>query len=369
MSGPDSPPGAASQDGRKPRLLGMDAAQIPELADLAPLPPFRVRQIATWIFERGITSFDEMTDLPKDLRARLAQGLDVSTDPVVRKTSDPDGEATKFLLQLHDGGLIESVLIEGRKRKTFCVSSQVGCAYGCTFCATALMGAGRNLTAAEIVSQVFVLRGELRARGWLDSFNLVFMGMGEPLANYDALVRALGILQDPGGMAIGRRRITVSTVGLPHRIRKLAEETVAPRLAFSLVSTRHEDRKRLMPVEKRYPIPMVIEALKEYREKTGQRVTLEYVLMKGINDSKGEARALARLAKDAGAKINVIAFNPHPGAPFQPSPPERMDAFLEILQPLVAGVTVRYSRGRRIQAACGQLSTAAASGTDRSIRP
>lgn len=349
--------GVSAPPSDRPRILGLTAQQLRETPALRGLPKYRSQQLATWIFARGALTFDEMTDLPLGLRKKLTREFDISRDPVVARTEDPAGEATKYLFQLHDLGFIESVIIRGRRRQTFCISSQVGCAYGCTFCATARMGPGRNLTAAEIVSQAMVLRDALQDFGWAEGFNLVFMGMGEPLANLENLVQSLRILQDPWGMAIGRRRITVSTVGLPHKIRQLAEEPVAPRLAFSLVATTHAARAELMPVEKKYPFTEVLEALREYQERTGQRVTLEYVLMKGVNDSTEDAKRLARFARDADAKVNIIAFNPHPNCEHEPSTPDRMAPFLETLYPLASAVTVRHSRGQRIQAACGQLAT------------
>lgn len=354
---PSPPEKLPSPPGEPVRLLGLTLPQLRGLPQLRDLPKYRSQQIATWIFARGVQDFNEMTDLPTDLRRRLSTELDISRDPVLARTEDPAGEASKFLFQLRDGAFIESVIIRGRRRQTLCISSQVGCAYGCTFCATAQMGAGRNLTAAEIVSQVMVLRDELKESGWPDGFNLVFMGMGEPLANFDNLVQSLRILEDPWGLAIGRRRITVSTVGLPHKIRQLAEEPVAPRLAFSMVATTHATRAKLVPVEKRHPFPKVLEALREYQERTGQRVTLEYVLLNDVNDSPEDASRLARFARKADAKVNVIAFNPHPSAQHEPSPPQRMADFLETLYPLATAVTVRYSRGQKIQAACGQLAT------------
>ncbi|MBU1699306.1 MAG: 23S rRNA (adenine(2503)-C(2))-methyltransferase RlmN [Candidatus Eisenbacteria bacterium] len=336
------------------RLLGLTLSEIAGLPELEGQPDYRSGQLGSWLFARGVQRWDDMTDLPRSLRDRLSRSLDISRDPVVLRTEDPNGEAVKFLIQLRDHRSVEAVLIQGR-RQTFCVSSQAGCAYGCTFCATAKMGPGRNLTAAEIISQVLQLRDEIRKQGRTDSFNLVFMGMGEPLANLTEVIQSLRILQDPSGFAIGRRRITISTVGLPHEIRKLSQEPVAPRLAFSLSATTPETRRELMPVEKKYSFTEVLNAMREYKKATGQRITLEYVLIKDVNDARDDAARLRRIAEETGAKVNVIAFNAHALTKHETPLPEVMEAFLEVLKPLHSPVTVRHSRGSRIQAACGQL--------------
>jgi 23S rRNA (adenine2503-C2)-methyltransferase len=242
------------------------------------------------------------------------------------------------------------------RRATLCISSQVGCALGCAFCATGQMGFHRNLTSGEIIGQVLLAEREAHIS------NLVFMGMGEPLANYEALVRSIRVLQDDFGPGVGRRRMTVSTVGLPGPIRRLAGEKVAVRLALSLNATENPTRSALMPVNRRHPIEEVLPALVEYRERTGNRVTFEYVLIDGVNDSLEDARRLARMARECGCKVNLIRFNPHPLTTLAPTPPARLEAFYRAMLPIAPTVTIRESRGEDILAACGQLSTAYGAG-------
>jgi 23S rRNA (adenine2503-C2)-methyltransferase len=273
-----------------------------------------------------------------------------------------DETARKYLFATPDGLSVEAVLIRAAGRDTICASTQIGCAYGCLFCATGAMGWRRDLTPHEILSQVLVVREGLRRLGREGFFNLVFMGMGEPLANYEALVRSIRVLQDDFGPGVGRRRMTVSTVGLPGPIRRLAGEKVAVRLALSLNATENPTRSALMPVNRRHPIEEVLPALVEYRERTGNRVTFEYVLIDGVNDSLEDARRLARMARECGCKVNLIRFNPHPLTTLAPTPPARLEAFYRAMLPIAPTVTIRESRGEDILAACGQLSTAYGAG-------
>jgi 23S rRNA (adenine2503-C2)-methyltransferase len=343
---------------QKQPLVGMTSEQIAALPVFGNQPGFRGRQVASWIYARGAESFASMTNLPKELRVALEEQCTVARLPVVEARLTVAGDAEKLLFGLADGLQIEAVILRTPERDTLCISTQAGCAHGCAFCATAAMGLLRNLTPHEIVSQVMVARGRLLARGGQGHFNLVFMGMGEPLANYEAVVQAIRVLHEDHGLAVGRRRMTVSTVGLAPEIRRLAQEPVAVRLALSLNATTNEVRSRLMPINRRFPIEEALSAVAEYGRTTSQRVTLEYVLLLDINDSTDDARRLAALAHGHGCKINLIAFNPHPLCELQPPSPERVRRFLDVLLPIAPEVTLRESKGADIQAACGQLSTA-----------
>jgi 23S rRNA (adenine2503-C2)-methyltransferase len=300
-----------------------------------------------------------MSDLSKEMRARLSASCTIRRLRPDLATEASDAGATKYLFRL-DGGArsIEAVWIRADRRDTLCVSSQAGCAYGCTFCATGAMKAGRNLTSGEILSQVASLREEMGKCGVAEVHNIVFMGMGEPLANYDAVVQALRILCGEPGFGMAARRITVSTVGLVPEIRRLANESLDVRLAFSLNATTDETRARIMPVNNKYPFRKVLDALREYQERKGAPVTLEYVLLKGVNDTQDDARRLADYARSLQCKVNLIAYNAHPYAPFEAVGDARIEEFRKWMLPAaMTTVTVRWSKGRDIQAACGQLAT------------
>jgi 23S rRNA (adenine2503-C2)-methyltransferase len=339
-------------------LLGLDAEGMRSApGPLAGLPAFRSRQVARWLYARGETDFEAMTDIARGLREDFARHYTLDPDPVVSLTRAENDEAVKFLFGLADGRSVEAVLINAPRRKTICVSSQAGCAYGCSFCATAAMGPGRNLTVREIVSQVLAVRRHMRFESLAGAHNLVFMGMGEPLANLHNLIPALRLLQADEGLAVGRRRITVSTVGLVPQILELARAEVKVRLAFSLNATTDEARDALMPVNRKYPFREVFEAIREFQRAKKMRVTLEYVLLSGVNDSPQDARRLAGFARDLRCKVNLIRYNPHPAAPYQPADDTRTAQFVDTMYPIAPTVTLRYSKGRDILAACGQLST------------
>ncbi len=339
------------------KLVGLSTRQIAELPVLKGEPPFRARQLSSWVYARGASTFAGMTDLSRALRERLGRSCSLELPEVLARDRSRDGTTEKFLLRLDDASQIESVLIRSRQRLTVCISTQVGCAFGCRFCATGAMKLTRNLTAHEIVSQLMVVRRALGDQSPSGQFNLVFMGMGEPLANFEALVQALGVLNEDHGLAVGRRRMTVSTVGLAPEIRRLSTVPVAGRLALSLNATTDEVRSRLMPINRTYPIGRVLPEVKRYREKTGQRTTLEYVLIRGFNDSIEDARRLARYGREFDCTLNLIVLNPHSLTQLRPSPPEVVRRFHDALLPIAPAVTLRESRGEDIRAACGQLST------------
>jgi 23S rRNA (adenine2503-C2)-methyltransferase len=346
-------------------------------------PRYRVTQLLDWLYNRRVTSWEVMTNLPKELRARLSANYDLNTMSLVRKQGSRD-TTQKFLWKLADGAMIESVLIpanpalygEPSDRHTLCLSTQVGCAYGCRFCASGLEGWKRNLHADEIVGQVLAVerwhKAELRQTpdsepGTSDNSpaskessdrlinNLVIMGMGEPLANYENLLTALRTLNAPWGVGIGARKITISTSGLAPQIRKLADEPLQFRLAISLHGATDVVRDKLMPVNRRYPLRELTTACEYYLAKKGQIITFEYILIEGLNDSSEHASSLAALAQRLGAKVNLIPYNQVEGLPWKRPMESVQEIFLALLQKRNIPATLRREKGHDIEAACGQL--------------
>jgi 23S rRNA (adenine2503-C2)-methyltransferase len=314
--------------------------------------PFRARQIIGWIYRRGITDIAAMTDLPRGLRESLAADFTLATPEISARHKSADG-TEKFLLTLRDGRQIESVFIPDTPAMTFCISTQVGCAMACAFCLTGKMGLVRNLTAGEIVGQVRVLAGALDMRN--TAFNIVLMGMGEPLHNYDETMKALRILADERGLALPPRRVTLSTVGLLPALERLAHEPLMPNLAISLHAPTDVQRGELVPINRKYGIAEIIDACKRFPLRRRSRITFEYVLLAGVNDSAEDARRLAKLLAGVKAKINLIPLNAAAGIPFDRPSDAAVDKFAKILAERGASVSVRKSRGRDIRAACGQL--------------
>ena len=318
------------------------------------LPAFRGRQIFSWLYRPGIAEFAEMTDLPKDLRHALAAETFFSRlVPAVQEQSTDGTIKYGFLLQ--DGKMIETVLIPEEGRNTLCLSSQVGCAMECTFCLTGTMGFSRNLTCAEIVNQVCAVADDLRAREAGTLSNLVFMGMGEPLANFSNLIKALTILTDETGLHFSEHRITVSTCGIAPKIIELGQMTKV-NLAISLHAADNETRDRLMPVNARYPLETLLDACRQFSLPKRKKITFEYILLKGINDSDQDAIKLARLLHDIPAKINLLPCNETAALPYAKPDRQRIDSFQHILKKKGYTVLVRSSRGADISAACGQLA-------------
>ena len=315
-------------------------------------PRFRARQIFSWIYAKGVTSFDDMTDLPRELRTGLARHVRISTPEVIHKELSADG-TVKFLLGLSDGRRIESVFIPDTPSQTFCISTQVGCAMKCGFCLTGKMGLVRNLTAGEIAGQVRVLAGALGLRN--SKFNIVLMGMGEPLHNFDNTMKALGILNDEHGLAVSPRRVTLSTVGVLPALERLASEPLMPNLAISLHATTEDQRDLLVPVNRKYGLRDILEAARKFPLSRRNRITFEYVLLRGVNDTPEDARRLVRLLGDIRCKVNLIPLNEAAGIPFERPSDERINAFARILAGARVRVSVRKSRGRDIRAACGPL--------------
>jgi 23S rRNA (adenine2503-C2)-methyltransferase len=342
------PPRSPDTERRDLRELVLE--EVEEVVIAAGERKFRARQMMAWLWTRGAESFDAMGDVPAALRHRLAAQFSLATP---RASAVRSADSTcKLLVALADGEAIESVIIPAGRRLTLCLSSQAGCAIGCEFCATARMGLHRNLTAAEMAGQVLAARRELTPDERLTNF--VFMGMGEPLANYPQLGRTLRIMTAPWGLGISPRRITVSTVGLiPGMERLLAEFQV--NLAVSLHATTDETRSRIVPVNRRFPLGELLEACQRLPIARRNRITFEYVMLDGINDSPADAQRLVKLMRPLRAKVNLLFFNPFPATPFRPSPRPRVEDFLEVLRQGNLTATLRESRGRDIAAACGQL--------------
>ena len=352
----------------KPSLFGFSLDAFTEFVLEAGFPRFRAQQVFDWLYKKRVDTWESMGNLPKDFRAWLAAHYVLyPAQPVIEKQS---GDVTeKLLLQLEDRSLIETVLIrapqvgvgQAHSRKTVCVSIQVGCAYGCKFCASGLAGFRRNLLVAEVVAQLlYICRREdadtPRAKAEQASFdNIVFMGMGEPLANYETLVQVLRILNAPWGLNFGARRITVSTSGLAPQILKLAQEGLAVRLAISLHGATNDVRNQIMPVNKKYPLEELIPAAKAFQQQHGRMLTLEYILIDGVNDGLDQAQALVGIARELHAHVNCIPYNKVEGLDWKRPSITRQDTFVRVLRKANVSVTIRREKGHAIDAACGQL--------------
>ena len=314
-------------------------------------PAFRATQLREFVFRKGAADYSAITNLSKVLRERLKKEAPLY-ELELAESSDGD-DASKWLWKASDGALIESVQIRTPDRATSCLSSQVGCAMGCVFCATGLSGFERHLAAHEILEQYLQMWG----RSGMHSSHVVFMGMGEPFHNYDQVMKAVRILNSPppAGVGIGARRITISTVGIAPGIRKLADEKLQVELAISLHAPDEETRRKLIPVSKRYPISEVMDAVEEFSHKTRRIVTYEYVLLAGVNDSPEQARELTGLLQTHPCKVNLIPFNPVSETSFQRPSIEAQEQFMHILEKAHISTTIRFSKGRKVDAACGQL--------------
>jgi 23S rRNA (adenine2503-C2)-methyltransferase len=337
---------------RRPDLADLERPALETALDARGHERFHARQIFRWIYRRGVTDVSAMTDLSRDLRETLANEFALSTPVLAHRETSADG-TEKFLLRLADGRHIESVFIPDTPAMTFCISTQVGCAMACTFCLTGKMGLVRHLTAAEIVGQVRVLAGALNMRD--TRFNIVLMGMGEPLHNYDETMKALRILADEHGFDMSARRITLSTVGLLPALERLAHEPFMPNLAISLHAPSDLQRGQLVPINKKYGVADIIDACKRFPLRKRSRITFEYVLLAGVNDAPQDARRLAKLVAGVKAKVNLIPLNAAPGIPFERPSDDAIDRFARIIAEHGVAVSVRKSRGRDIRAACGQL--------------
>jgi 23S rRNA (adenine2503-C2)-methyltransferase len=338
-----------------PNLVGLSRAGLERVFAGMGEKPFRARQLMKWVYGRSVLQPDLMTDLSLALRARLADAGHFDL-PVIQLRQDAADGVVKWRMDAGHGQAVETVFIPEEARGTLCVSSQVGCAMDCSFCATGKQGFNRNLTAAEIIGQVLLARADLEAAGRGPITNVVFMGMGEPLANFRAVAEACDVLTDDLGFGLSRRRVTVSTSGLVPQIRRLAERSRVA-LAVSLHAPDDALRDVLVPINRLHPIRELLPACWDYAELTNTRdVTFEYVLLEGVNDDLDRARQLGRLLARRPAKVNLIPFNPFPGTVYRRPPAARIDAFREVLQETGVVAITRRTRGDDIDAACGQLA-------------
>ena len=344
-------------------LKAMGRAELEAFVAAMGQPRFRGRQLFRWLYGRGAASFDEMTDLPKALRAELAHAATLARIELAKLQTASD-QTLKALFTLPSGEHIETVLIpdiddEGQARRlTVCVSSQVGCAMACSFCATGLMGFRQNLTPGEIFDQVWFMNERAQERFGRPLTNIVYMGMGEPLLNYDAVLQSVALLTDPDGLGLSPKRITVSTVGLARRIKQLADDETRFHLAVSLHAPTDEKRSSIMPVNRRARTDLMAlkEAIQYYTRKTGRRITYEYCMFAGFNDTNDDARHLAKVVAWAPSKVNLIMYNPVEGLGFSRTSEGQLNRFISLLVERGVTVTVRRSRGQDIDAACGQLA-------------
>ncbi|MFZ5775650.1 MAG: 23S rRNA (adenine(2503)-C(2))-methyltransferase RlmN [Thermodesulfobacteriota bacterium] len=318
------------------------------------LPAFRAQQIFAWLYRPGIIDFSQMTDISKEVRGLLAEKSVISHLAIAVEERSQDG-SIKYGFRLDDGAMIESVLIPEEDRLTLCVSSQVGCAMGCAFCLTGTMGFVRNLRPSEIVGQVQAAQEKAQAEGWTRINNLVFMGMGEPLANFDNLITALNILLEQRGLDFSSRRITVSTCGVIPRIKELGE-AVPVNLAISLHAADDPTRDQLMPVNKTWPVDALLAACREFPLPNRRKVMIEYIMIRDLNDSERHARLLIKKLHGLRCKINLLPYNQNPHFPYQSPPRERVERFQTILRDAGLTTLIRESRGADISAACGQLA-------------
>ncbi len=331
-------------------LLSMTPAQLAGLLEALDEPAYRAEQVLDWIWTKRVGRFERMTNLPADLRAKLAHCTRLRTTRLAATNQTAD-RTTKLLLELADGQTTETVLIPAGQRQTACVSTQVGCAIGCGFCASGLDGLLRDLSAGEIVEQVV----QLAAQSGRAVSHVVFMGMGEPLANFDATVAAVEALIDPARLGLSARHVTVSTVGLPGAIRRLARMRIPLTLAISLHAPDDGLRARLIPAARTTRIAEILDAAREFYTACHREITLEYVLLAGVNDADAQADQLAHLSRTVRCNVNLIGYNPVPSLPYAAPGPARIQAFIARLQEQGVNVQLRRSRGTGAEAACGQL--------------
>ncbi len=316
-------------------------------------PKFRAKQIFTWLY-RGVTCFDEMTDLSKSLREKLKEEYSLGNLTIAEKYCSSIDETCRYLLQLDDGNFIESVLMKYHHGYTICISSQVGCAMGCAFCASTRGGKVRNLSAGEIIGQVMTVQQDLGER----ISNIVMMGIGEPLDNYENVMRFLETVNHPAGLCIGHRHISLSTCGLVPRMKELADKNLQITLSVSLHAATDEKRSQIMPVNRRYPIHELLDACRYYIEKTNRRISFEYTLIQGVNDTPEEAERLVKLLKGMLCHVNLIPVNPVKETGFKQGSRQSIESFCKILEGSGITATIRREMGADIRAACGQLRAA-----------
>ncbi|MGI6686119.1 MAG: 23S rRNA (adenine(2503)-C(2))-methyltransferase RlmN [Bacillota bacterium] len=341
-------------------LLGADLEEMKVLMDKLNLPLFRAKQIFHWVHGKGVQAFHEMSNIPQNTREIIQEHSFISAPEVVAKSRSQQGDTVKFLLKFPDGVMVETVLMtyereESRNRNTVCVSTQAGCNMGCVFCATGISGMERNLSAGEIMAQVWAGQRFCTLEGLSQVTNVVFMGMGEPLANLSPVLKSIHLLNHEEGLKIGMRRITISTCGLVPQIYRLADENLPITLAISLHAPDNKLRSRLMPINKKYPVEEVIKAADDYSKRTGRRVTYEYALFKGVNDREEDAEKLGRLLQGRLAYINIIPSNSVPESGLFRPDDMKVHQFIKRLSSFGVNAVVREEKGGDIDAACGQL--------------
>lgn len=340
---------------QKTDILSLSPEQIASALAEVGEKSFRAAQLYQWMWQKRVRSFEQMSNISQGLRSFLSENFYFQTIKTFSHEKSSDG-SMKFAFTLFDGAVVEGVLIPAKDRMTACISSQVGCGLHCAFCATGALGFTRNLSVGEITDQFFIMDAEAKKHVSSGISNIVYMGMGEPLMNYKAVMDSVARLTDPKGGGLAPSRITLSTSGITKNIIQLADDGFAANLAISLHAPKDQLRTELMPVNKTNPLAKLRDALAYFHEKTGSRITIEYVLLKGINDSLQHASDLAEFTKRFPVKINVIEYNPHNKAPYQKSDRQTLDAFVNFLKRLNLIVNVRLSKGKDISAACGQLA-------------
>lgn len=323
------------------------AAKIKDLKE----PSYRAGQIFDWIYHKNVSDFRRMTTIPLELRNKLKSNFESDSIAIADRLKSSDG-TQKYLFRLADGNLIEAVLIHSRDRNTLCLSTQVGCKFSCAFCASGMVKFKRNLSVSEIIDQILTVQAKTEDH----LTNFVFMGMGEPLDNYDNLTKAIEIMNDPKGMEIAARRITISTVGIVPGIERLGSFGLQVNLSISLHATNNPLRNNLVPISRKYPLKNLTKACVDYFNRTGRKITLEYIMLKGINDSPDDAKNLADIARKLKAKVNLISFNEVPGIDFEPTPENELEYFKYRIMNKKISVTLRKSSGGDIHASCGQLA-------------
>lgn len=333
-------------------LLGRDLQQLTEMVTAAGFPAFRAKQLHHWLYNKIALSFDAMHNIARDFRTWLTENCTIGHVEIAGENASSDG-SRKFAFRLHDGNIVEGVLMREKGHHTICVSSQAGCTADCAFCVTGLGGFHRNLTSSEILSQTLLMK---RLTDRDEALNVVLMGMGEPLLNLDQLIPALRILVHPEAAAVAARRVTVSTCGIVPGLKKLAEAELGVNIAVSLNASNNEFRSRIMPINRKYPIEVLLQACRDFPLKHRRRITFEYVLLAGLNDSLQNARELAHLLRGLPCKINLIPFNPDQRLPYKRPAEDTVLRFQQLLLDRNFTACVRYSKGTDIAAACGQLA-------------
>jgi 23S rRNA (adenine2503-C2)-methyltransferase len=339
----------------KINLKGLNLAEITNLIATLGEKPYRARQIYQWLYQKNVTDWAQMSNISAPLRAELADRFEITSVRLKDSRSSRIDGSVKFLFELNDGNYVESVYMPEERRRTVCLSSQVGCPIGCAFCATGIMGLKRNLTAGEIVDQLIFVNAAMPA----PVTNVVFMGMGEPFLNYDNVIRAAQIFNSELGPELAARRITISTCGIVPAIERFIKEDQRYKLAISLTATTDDQRDRLIPINRKYPLADLLKTAREYTRVSRRRVTFEYILMAGVNDSLADAKRLVRLLSPIPCKLNLIPYNENPQFPFKSPGEEHLNEFIRAIYRAPFAVTVRRSKGLDIAAACGQLYVAA----------